>query len=204
MVMLSSHKDMGALRIYDVRRYVNLTKLIPAFERLVCPRPSCKSNTSTLRARQEVAQYERLIECGEYVIVAPDNQAIYPSDFDALRTLQRCVEIFAECADAPDKARVLLQMQRTVALPRKDQPWHDDWHRRGGGVSKLGVICVTRNNVVGGMNEFRNQDGQFLARELSPGFMAIFRDDAVVHRVAEVVSEDDHHPGERDVLIMSF
>ena len=198
MVLLCSHKAFGGLRVYDVRRYVNLNRIRPAFERL--------------RTCRDRAMY-RLDEHGSYARVPPAAPGLgdvqgdddvksaeqYLVDGDR-RALVQCLHIFAECADAPDTASILLQMQRTecketgaVRIPLTP-----------GGRTKRGVICVAQEGSEGGLLELLNSSGQVMHKEVSPGFMAIYRDSEVTCRVTDVVCAPGHASGWRDVLLMSF
>jgi hypothetical protein len=99
---------------------------------------------------------------------------------------------------------VLVQAQRVTCEPgHTGLPTVEDWHRDG--VISMAVVCIARYNVRGGISEFRlpHAPGAVVRSELAPGFMAVFDDAPIQHRVTPIEAEDDATGGHRDVLLFS-
>lgn len=215
MSLLSTHKAYGNLRTYDVTPYVNLHKLRPAFERLQVD-PYLKEGYR----RKHIAWFERR-RSGTRFVRLPDARLYqsklynpvhgglareYPPIAADPATVHRLLSIFVAVAEVPVEARMLLQLQRITTTPDNvGKPSVENWHQDG--VNRIGIICVARDNITGGLNEFRagpESSTQVLTRELPPGHMAVFDDGGVFHRVTDIHSADQQTMGYRDVVLMSY
>jgi hypothetical protein len=54
------------------------------------------------------------------------------------------------------------------------------------------------------MSEFRNATGDILRLELSPGYLAVFEDVNVQHRVTSITPIDAHIESYRDVILLAY
>jgi hypothetical protein len=98
-----------------------------------------------------------------------------------------------------------VQAQRVTCAPGHTPPV-EDWHRGdGNGVVSMAIVCVARYNVRGGISEFRlpHAPGEVVRAELAAGFMAVFDDAPIQHRVTPIEAEDGATGGHRDVLLFS-
>jgi len=246
MSLVRSLRDAyGGLSIYDVTSRVNLSKLRPAFERLQVD-PYIREGYR----RKHIGWFKKehrgylhlpestLFQAKQFNPVHGDVARVYPPleahTPDVARVILRTLELFDDVVEdgVPAGARILFQMQRVTAAPGRDgKPSVEDWHRDG--VKKIGIICVGRENIVGGLSQFRNGASQTQQRrrtrprpssktlhgnddgddddeddvytlELSPGHMAVFDDASVLHRVTDISSADGRNEGARDVILLSF
>lgn len=113
--------------------------------------------------------------------------------------------VFTNMAKVPIDNIILLQAQRIICT--KDLiglPSVENWHRDG--VEKVGIICVDRCNIEGGVNQFRSMQDptDILSETLFPGFMVVFDDHKLYHRVTPIKPKDQTQIGYRDVLLMSY
>jgi hypothetical protein len=92
---------------------------------------------------------------------------------------------------------------------------HQPWQQHG--ASCVGMICVSREHITGGLHQFRNAADKeiILQMELSPGFMTVFREsDGISHRstplellnpyVKDQTTSDKDVLGYQDIVMMSF
>jgi hypothetical protein len=223
MALLSAYRGYGKLHLYNLAPLLNVSKLRPAFERLEAdpyvPEGFRRKHIAWYEASRTPAasidfKYLPDKDAMQTRDTAPKShqhqsshsQAVYPPlppQTDA-HTVHRLLRIFAHAADLPEgKQDVLLQLQRVTTAPAMPgRPSVDRWHQDG--VRKVGVFCAARENVVGGLNQFRDSSCSVLQRELSPGYLAVFSDADVFHRVTEIHSADGANEGWRDVILMSF
>lgn len=133
--------------------------------------------------------------------------AIRADDKEQLRITEQLLSLFALTGDLPAgrRQRVLLQLQRVTAAPGScskpsaEGGWHQD------GVRRIGIVCVARENIVGGVNMFSDLSRRIMVqRQLLPGHMAVFADAEAFHCVTDILSADGISEGHRDVMLMSF
>lgn len=111
------------------------------------------------------------------------------------------LQMFVEIGDVPSDKDILLQFQRVSCEPGKPgEPSVENWHQDK--VDKIAVVCVARDNVRGGLSQFKNTH-DFFEMELAPGFMVIFNDADLFHRVTKINSEDGYNYGYRDVVLLA-
>lgn len=175
---------------------------------------SCSSGVGSCRSRVE--DLEDFNEADS--LVAVPASSLYAPIFADPVTVSRLLNVFLTLAEHPgdeDDAyaehtvqrpeRVLMRMQRTVAPPDvcRAPTSIEDWHRDG--AQKVGILCVARENLLGGLNQFcEPRANAYLQRELAPGFLAVFSDAEVLRRATDVCCADGKTQGHRDVVIMSF
>lgn len=96
-----------------------------------------------------------------------------------------------------------------------DNELHPPWQQHG--ANCVGMICVSREDITGGLHQFRNAAEKeiILQMELSPGFMTVFREsDGISHRstplellnpyVKDHTTSDKDVLGYQDIVMMSF
>jgi hypothetical protein len=217
--------ELGNLRVLDTRAYVDMLHLSRLFDAL--PRdpyvPRGFRHKAILRvtrrpsARAGQQNLERLDEGPRPVLYQPrDVNPVHGGlrrEYPALRVfegtpeeavLRRVMRLFAEQARVPVGGNVLVQAQRITCSREQDgEPSVEGWHRDG--VHTLGVLCVARHNVAGGVNEFRARrtEAAAWACQLPVGAMVLFEDEAVEHRVTSIRPLDAVARGYRDVLLLS-
>lgn len=214
MSLIHHQKNMGNLKLFDVRPYINLHRYKPCFERLsvdpyiqegyrrknIAWFKSLKNGGGLTRINKSV-----LYQSKEYNPVHGDIARQYPQIVCETRDLERLLDLCLTCCDAPKDVDldILLQFQRVTATPfQVGKPSVENWHRDG--VEKVGVICVGRENVIGGVSEFRNNSGEVLRKELSPGYMVTFTDADIMHRVTEIECHSSEDDGIRDVILFAY
>jgi hypothetical protein len=217
MLIQSHHQVHGDLRMYDLRGCANLPKLRPAFDRLQVD-PYDKDG----RRRRHLTWFERderMCTCsgagdGGFVelpnrsrfnlVTRSDAPRAYPPIDCDRATLVHVLGLFSACAGVPPRAQVLVQMQRASTAGSSKQAGTDDWAHVG--ATKVGILCMRRSNITGGLDEFRTPsgDGGVLAREIAPGFMAVYDDPDALHRVTDIASADGASMGVRDVVTFSW
>ena len=214
MVTLFKHvKQMGDLKVFDTRHHINLSRVYPEFARLQTDPYLAEGYrrkhilwVKPVENRYHIHKNNVLYQSKSYNPVHGGLERRYPP-IDVRRDpaiVKRILDVFVECAQVPENHDILLQFQRITTEPGNyGKPSVEGWHRDG--VNKIGIICVERNNILGGMNEFKVDDvSPIFQQELPPGFMAIFNDADVFHRVTEIEPADHTHQGHRDVILMSF
>jgi hypothetical protein len=171
--LLSRHKDFGGLAVFDVSRHVNLTRFRPCFERLT-PRPHGSGRFSdAARYARGGSEFERL----------PGPRL--PTHEEA--TVHRLLDVFS-VASAGCTGPVVIGVEfRRLSPSHHHHLMLAGWSRLGGGTGMVGIACASKDQVTGGLVELCSPvDGNTLAKELSPGFMAVFDDREVDHRISEV------------------
>lgn len=209
-----SVKSLG-LKLYDVRSHVNVTRLRPEFARLAVD-PYVKEGyrrKHIMWVNHQVAgqgSYKR----HEYDLVDKQTlfqdpvhggiQRAYPSVQSwklENGVMKKMLDLFVVEARVKDGADMLVQFQRVTCEPgRKGKPSVEDWHRDA--TDNIGVICVDRENINGGMSQFKNEL-ECYQTELCPGYMMLFKDKDVMHRVTDIESDDGVHTGFRDVILIA-
>ena len=121
-------------------------------------------------------------------------------DFSPSPPTMRVIETFFDYAKVPANCEVLVQAQRILA---PGLPTVEGWHRDG--ARTIGIYIVARDNIVGGVSEFRarGKTTPFFTEIVPAGTLVIFDDEKVEHRVTPITCRDDDIPGARDILIMT-
>ena len=98
---------------------------------------------------------------------------------------------------------ILVQAQRVTCKKNFiGLPSVEDWHRDG--VHIVGVFSVSRNQVRGGISEFRDEEKKlFFSKILEPGYLALFEDAKMEHRVTPIEVEKGFEFGFRDVMLLA-
>lgn len=125
-----------------------------------------------------------------------------PSDVNAF---DKVLRVFQELANVPDGEGILIQAQRITCNPAEEGlPSVEGWHRDG--VTKIGILCVDKNNVKGGINLFKRQDDPSNIVEIcmDPGQMVVFEDAPVQHRVTPINTHGKTCDGYRDVMLFAY
>lgn len=132
--------------------------------------------------------------------VYPEYDPQYPDEF------MKLVAMFCEKAEVPAGETMLIQAQRITCSLEKGAglPSVEGWHRDG--VTKIGIMCVDRQGIKGGVNQFRANDKKeiVLSVALNVGTMVIFEDDKVEHRVTPIEVADNATNGFRDVMLFAY
>lgn len=125
---------------------------------------------------------------------------VYPSYIPSQKeNLLDVLRFFTEATDMPPNQNILVQAQRiTCERGKAGLPSVENWHRDG--VTKIGILCVDRNNINGGTNEFR-QGEDVLSIMMMPGQIAVFQDADIMHRVTPITSDSY---GYRDVMLFAY
>lgn len=134
-----------------------------------------------------------------------DIQRTYP-DYKPhdLATLSRVIEDFITYTHTSYESELLIQAQRiTCSSELIGLPSVENWHKDG--VKHIGILVVARENIIGGLNEFRpcEQPFNITTKEISPGYMAVFEDAYIHHRVTPIEPREFNTEGYRDVLLIS-
>ena len=120
--------------------------------------------------------------------------------------IEKILAHFVVEAKVPANSVILLQAQRVICSHNFiGEPSVEGWHRDG--VEKVGVMCVDRHNISGGLNLFRKIDGtrprQFKTI-LDPGYLIVFNDRECMHRVSSIMPKKHDELGWRDVVYMTY
>jgi len=205
MAMIFSYPKFGNLKIYDVK---NKTKGVSEDFKNLTVDPYVKEGYR----RKHISRFH--FDGKSYV--EKENAALYqsslinpthgnikrvypsykPSQQDDLLDVLR---FFTEVTDMPPDQNILVQAQRiTCERDKEGLPSVENWHRDG--VTKIGILCVDRNNISGGINEFR-QDEDVLSIMMMPGHFVVFQDADIMHRVTPITSDSYGH---RDVMLFAY
>lgn len=174
----------GNLRVYDITRKLNINKLKPDFDRL----------TLDVCVKEELRK--------KNIKHMPLNiDRVHPGDPEEMGKL---IQFFISKAPIRESARLHIQAQRITCHPYQEgHPAVKGWHRDG--VTAIGVACINRHNIEGGVSEFRDKTGNVTRVLLQPGNIIIFDDTTVMHRVTPIHILDKNKPhGHRDVILMSY
>lgn len=218
MSLITHKTSHGNLKLIDLRRDVNISRLRPDFNRLSVD-PYVKEGyrrKHILRIKRTEHGYQKMPLAPLYqsVDVNPTHGNIHRQYKEYIpvdpSTLKLVVDQFIKHGNVPVNSVILLQAQRiTCSVYGDGLPSVENWHRDG--VNRIGIVCIDRYKVKGGINEFRlNTDyADMVHLELLPGQMVVFDDDMVQHRVTPIsflpdADENDLDIGHRDVLLMAF
>jgi hypothetical protein len=213
MALLSRFPKLGQLSVYDTRKELNFKTLVSDFDKLVVD-PYVKEGyrkKHILRAKYTKNGLEKvplrpLFQSKDTNPTHGNIIRIYPEVVsDSPDTIDNILHLFIKLTNMPLNETILFQEQRVqcdnmlTGLPSVEN-WHKD------SVSKVGIICVSRENIVGGINQFRvnNDQANVLSKVLLPGFMAVFEDDQIQHRVTPIRPLDKSKQGYRDVILLAY
>lgn len=206
--------EMGNLRIYDVKRFVSLRRVQQEFRNLTqdkyveegyrrkhIVRYTFHSPLKFVKKPQQPLYQSQFINPthGDIEREYPEFQPRYMGDF------YRILHMFKHFANLTDGEHILVQAQRITCSPGAEGlPSVEGWHRDG--VDGIGILCVSRSNIIGGVNEFRSNKSPRVTMSyiLQPGQFAIFDDESVMHRVSPIDCADGENPGYRDVMLFGF
>lgn len=202
-------------RLYNVKSNIHLGHLQQEFQYLQVD-PYIKNGfrrKHITRFRKEKKQFIHLpntplYQSSKYNPVNGDVERKYPEFIPQNPcVISDLLNLFADVAKVPNGQVILLQAQRITCSPYDPgYPSVEDWHRDN--VTKIGVLCVDRQNIEGGTNQFRLQNphdsSDIVSLMLHPGYMVVFDDDIVEHRVTPITSADRQQNGYRDVVLFSY
>jgi hypothetical protein len=209
-----SFQEMGNLRIYDIRRSVSLKKVQHEFRNLTQDKYVPEgfrrkhiiryiyypSNHFYQKPNQPLYQNNTINPThGDIEREYPEFDPKYRGDF------YKILYLFKHFANLKGGEHILVQAQRITCSPESSGlPSVEGWHRDG--VDGIGVLCVNRYNIVGGINEFRHNESpdRKISYMMQPGQFAVFDDDSIMHRVTPIISADGINPGYRDVMLFGF
>ena len=207
MALILSYPNFGNLKIYDAKAVANLKRISYDFQNLKID-PYVKEgfrrkhiarfnyNGETYIQKQNSALFQssRINPThGNIQRVYPD---FVPSDESDVFSL---LQFFSKITDMPLGQNILLQAQRiTCEQGKEGLPSVENWHRDG--VQKIGILCIDRYNIEGGINEFRKDD-DVLSIMMMPGHFVTFQDEDIMHRVTPILSQTY---GYRDVMLFAY
>ena len=207
--------DAGRLRILRMNDEVHLSSVRSIFQNLQID-PYVKEGFR----RKHIMRY-RVVSRNPVIRLAPlpqeplfqrklynpvhgDMARVYPG-FKPSSDTFRVIQTFVHNSSVQEGQRILVQAQRiTCSVEQEGLPSVENWHQDD--VDEIGIFCVSRVGVVGGMNQFQDLNGRLLTSlVLEEGELAMFNDADVKHRVTpiRVDIERGHLVGFRDVLLMS-
>lgn len=201
-------------RLYNVKHDIHFHQLQSEFSSLTVD-PYVKNGFR----RKHIVRYVKhkkefvhvpnkpLFQSKQYNPTHGDIQRIYPEFTPTNQcVLPDLLNLFADVAQVPNGSTILIQAQRITCSPYDPGfPSVEDWHQDN--VTKVGVICVDRQNIEGGINQFRptkHHPEDVCSIMLKPGYMVVFDDDQVQHRVTPITSQDKRGNGYRDVVLLSY
>lgn len=211
-MLVAHHPFVGNIRVYDITRKVNIHKLQPDFDKL-----SLDVYVKEGFRRKHIKRVLRRDENLEHLPLQPLYQSIdtnpthgnidrvYPEYIPGdPEELGKLIKFFINKSPIPETARLLIQAQRITCHPHQEgHPAVEGWHRDG--VTAIGVACINRQNIQGGVSEFRDKTGKIIRIMLQPGNLVLFDDTTVVHRVTPINILDTNKPyGHRDVILLSY
>jgi hypothetical protein len=211
MTLVYHNKSFGNLRIYDIDKYINVNKLVPTFDKLKID-PYVKEGFR----RKHITRYNsRTLKPSEEQTILYQSKTVNPTHGDIERVYPKFItdekkivedilQNFKRMAHVPYGEEILFQAQRITCTEKLEGlPSVEDWHRDG--VKTIGIICVSRHNIKGGINEFKVPNTKIIIEKLLlPGYFAVFDDTEVMHRVTPINPEDKKREGYRDVILVAY
>ena len=210
-MLLSQHPFIGNLRVYDITKTVNIHRLKPDFETLTTdkyvPEGFRKKHIQRLHRLNERYQkipHQPLYQSSQVNPTHGNINRVYPEYIaHDQNEILKLVDFFIQKNPIPDNASFLVQAQRIIC--NNDLVGHpsvEGWHRDG--VAFIGIACIDRQNIKGGISEFLdNKTGKIEQLLLQPGQIVIFNDTEVKHRVTPITTKEKNE-GHRDVILMSY
>jgi hypothetical protein len=215
MTLVFYRRDMGRLAVYDMNRHIDIKRLQPEFSFLVKD-PYAKSSHRRIHTAEYKYDYNLNTVTGPILpnkhVVVETNDKREERKYPLLRTsdnneMKYLLSVFLEAAGATRDQTLFIQAQRTSCFPGTcGEPCVEKWHQDM--CTKLGILCMDRHNIVGGINEFKklNDDGDEGADvaqfKLEPGHLIVCNDKEVRHRLTPIMSKDCKRAGHRDLLII--
>lgn len=211
-MLLTRIPHLGNLAIIDMRKQHRIHMLKNDFDRLTVD-PYIKEGyrhkhivryiykASSLYVKQPLAP---LLQSSKVNPVHGDIAREYPEYITYVpSTIVDILDAFVLHADIPRGGQILVQAQRvTCSAHMTGLPSVENWHRDG--VEKIGIICISRHNIKGGLNQFKKDDEDVTSYMLEPGVMVVFEDAEIKHRVTPIYSADASSIGYRDVLLLGY
>lgn len=117
-------------------------------------------------------------------------------------SIKKIIKYFIQESRIKDGEEILVQAQRiTTSQEIQGQPAIEGFHRDG--VNILGVFCVARENIEGGINQFKMSNTNTIYSEmlLKPGHMVVVDDTRNFHYATPIVQIDNMKPSYRDVIL---
>jgi hypothetical protein len=211
-MLLAHHPFVGNLRVYDVTKKVNIHKLQPDFDRLTLDvyvkEGFRKKHIKRILKHDGVLAnlpLQPLYQSGDINPTHGNIDRVYPEYIpgDPVE-LGKLIRFFIAKSPIPETARLLIQAQRITCSPQQQGlPAVEGWHRDG--VTAIGVACINRHNIDGGVSEFRdNKTGKTVRVMLKPGQIVLFDDTQIMHQVTPINIQAAPQEGHRDVILMSY
>ena len=128
----------------------------------------------------------------------PEYEPEYPGEIEKL------LYNFADEVKCPEDAVILLQVQRTICSNYLVGEYPEGWHQKG--VEKVGLVCIDRHNIIGGVDMFKPVDKKRAFRFMvDPGHLLVYNDRRFRHRITNIMPYDlDIAYGWRDTITLTF
>lgn len=218
MALLNHYKHVGNLKLYDVRNMFDFKKIKPEFNRLEIDKFYSKEVSlrrvlwvNHHRQNNETLEYRLLNSGTVYNINTKEQQYPRIAFHDKSMAVKQMLDMFVKDTDIISGTDILVQFQRTVSLPHsrlRDKLYPHSlplalthkFHRNG--FDKMCIICIDRENIKGGINQFTTNT-DVVNIELLPGCMLTFDETKILHKVTEVYHDNTTKSAYRDVVLLA-
>ena len=188
--------DFGKASLYDARSLINTHNFKPDFNKLTLVK-DWHLRQHNMSIKYQDKKYRKVALLSKYPDIKPSlNYVAIEKLLDAFLYLGSC--------EPPQDETILVEFQRiTCSREVVGLPENNDWTCHDN-ITKIGILCVERDNVRGGIHEIKNDRDQVLKTELSPGFFFIF-DGNIQGRdtpMTPFFQSEDGFEGHRDLIIL--
>ena len=161
-MLIREYSKFNGARLYNLRSIVNIHNLKTDFNRL------------TLVKDWHLRQHDLKLEYKNKRFLRVPNQHGFP-EFKPIHhaSIQKILDTFVFLHDCDEEKSLHVEFQRitcsdeVVGLPETSH-----WHTHPSG--SMGIICIDRENIRGGIHEIKNHDHEHLRLEVEPGFMILY------------------------------
>lgn len=213
--MIVSRIEPGNIRRYNMNKHLDIANVRENFINLVKD-PYVREGFR----RKHIVRYDVMLKSPMRLKLLPHEPLFqrklfnpvhggiprYYPRFHPTNDTMEAIRTFVKFSSVKEGQRILVQVQRiTCEGDKTGLPSVEDWHQDD--VTEIGIMCVSRHNIVGGENQFKDlNDVPVLNRVLDEGELIIFDDAVVKHRVTPIKVADPsvEEGGYRDVLLMSY
>lgn len=180
MSIITHRPNFGDLYSLDMRSRFNYHNIKPEFHNLKTDNIDKYRKINIVKLKYQNKQFIQL-----------NNSVIINS-----HQIKQLLDFFVGSVDLNDDSLINLQFKRIICNDNLvGLPSPKDWQKY---TKHKAIMCISRENIKGGINQFLNDDNELFATELYPGSMLLFKN--INHRTTPIIPYDFGFEGHRDIL----
>lgn len=190
MNLILNYPEFGNLKLYDLKKILNINKVI--------------KNFNTLQGEPYINQdYRKIIkykyENKKFIIeplIKSINYDTHRQNVNKSNEFNNILDVFSSISHLPDNETILLQTERITT----SNPLHNFRHWSKSNLKKISFMCISKHKVLGGVLELKNKNDKIAYIDLIPGDMVVFEPRDIEYRISPITYYSNKLVSDYDIL----